>query len=396
MTLRPAIARTAGIAGLLLMLSCNSAVLFKDPPSKRVFTVKVVADPSFANHTAWKDNVTNLITNASRVYKSWFEVTFVIDTMVVWDISKEPCYHEMFEYDCLMKSVPKDGADIVLCFFKEDDRYKFHIAGYSFYEYGYIRVTQGAWWYNKGGYEIAFVTLVHELGHFFGGIHVRHDPRSETRYVLSPQLSEDLVAKKGMEYEVQLPDFHPGNVQIIKTLVDRPTGRSDCDSCFRRIQKAYAEARREHGQFQMGQGPDIAAFQADGLAIPDIYHYLSNWASIYKKDSLAIAYLDTMVQALRAVTRACRECRGACPPGLCTSIGGWYAEYEKSWYHYDRAVILLGAGRYGQAERAFQEFLSSDIKQSPEIRQKIRAEFEYLKEISTPPSGEPINESHDP
>jgi len=299
----------AAAACLLLAVQC--AVFAPRPAGvsgARVIRVKVVADPSFASHAMWQKNAANLVGTASAFFKDWFEVEFVIDTLVVWDIEKAPCHTVMFDWDCLVKTIPRGNADIVIHFTKERRR-TYGLAGISLFDFGYVRVTQADWGNLQGGYEYAFMTLVHELGHQFGAFHVYLDDNQKKLYVMNPYLSEKLIAKKGMQTALVMPEWHPANRTIVRALRSRPFSIEGWTPAhWPAIEAAYREVRTTYLPFGVAGDGRLSGHEFNEMYQPDYYYFLANWAALCGVDSCAMGYIDSMATVLRAMRRTCAAC----------------------------------------------------------------------------------------
>lgn len=366
---------------------CGSALQFLAAEPARVVHVKVVADPSFAGHSRWRTNAENLIGTASELFMGWFDIAFEIDTMVVWDLTNAPCHTTMFDWHCLVKSVDKGSSDVVIHFSKETDPYRFRLAGISLYTFGYIQVIQAGWVHKQGGYEEAFLTLVHELGHLFGGIHVYHDQKVKTRYILNPRLSPKLIQRTGTEIALALPDFHPGNVSIIRGLLNRPFDPAGWGAeHLVPVQSAYAEARREWCPFRVGSGGELSREHEDQLHEISYYYFLSNWAALSGEDSVALAYVDSAEALIEAVKHTCTGCGLNCQRRVClhsgtreSRIARWY-QRRKAGLHYWKAYVLLHCGRPVEAEHHFEQFFSLHKDMRLTYVEKHRAGFEFYRE----------------
>jgi hypothetical protein len=377
------------------MLVAQCAVFAPKPAGvsgARVIRVKVVADPSFASHAMWEKNARNLIDNASAFYRDWFEVAFVIDTMVVWDIEAEPCHTVMFDWDCLVKSVPRGNADIVIHFTKER-RLTYGLAGISLFDFGYVRVTQSDWGNLQGGYEKAFMTLVHELGHQFGAFHVYLDDRYKQLRVMNPYLSDKLITKQGMQTTITMPDWHPANQIVVRALRSRPFSVEGWTAeQWPAIEAAYREARAQYLPFRVDSAERLSNHEQNELYQPDYYYFLAGWASLCGLDSCAMSYIDSMATVLRAIRRTCVECAPHCATHLCRYTGSseWrideWLDRRLAMYHFERATLNARFGRTSEAARDFAEFdkLWGDDLRSTDKR-KYRASLElYQAEPGSP------------
>lgn len=381
--------RTVPVAALALsiLLTGCAALFTQAPPPARTVHVKVVADPSFAGHSRWRANAQNLVAAASDVYRSWFGLGFVVDTMVVWDMASSPCYQTMFDWDCLCSRVGRDSADIVVHFVKAANPEEHRLAGISLYEQGYVRVTQADWPQAVGGYQHAFITLVHELGHAFGAFHVYHDQKHPAHYIMNPVLSPKTVFRRGVELETNVPEWHPANQVIIRAMRDRPFAGAGWDSAnWNRIHAAYRTVRQQYVGFRIDSRGRMVDFADNELVQPDYFSYLSSWAMLCGEDSLALQYLDSVRVTLDGVRNTCLDCGANCQAHVCWYAGTQSREVER-WYRthialysLEKAHLLLRAGEFAQAEDAFRTFESLRSAMSLADKRRHRAAFEYYRD----------------
>ena len=366
---------------------------FITPASVRTVHVKVVADPSFANNVSWRTNAGNLIVAASGIYESWFNIRFVIDTMLIWSMDAAACHGTSLDQDCLVESVPRGNSDIVIFFAKEGVEDRFHLAGLSYALYGYIFVTQGSWVHNRIGYDAAYMTLVHELGHLFGAVHIYKPRELDLRYVMNPYLTDKLFEKDGMEYETKMPDFHPATVTIINALRDRPfTMEKWAPAFWPKIRNAYQKARGEYCNFRMQSGM-MRDYESNDIYQNQIYFYLSNWASACGQDSLALAYCDSMDLLSDAMAAACRsECHSRmCADLGCSGIerGIWTINCEIS-YRWLKSYLLLRAGKSELADAQFDTLMVCLSGSPIQVREQFRGSYRLYKyQYRTMPAGQP-------
>jgi hypothetical protein len=309
----------------------------------------------------------------------------------------------MFDWDCLAKSVQVDSADIVVHFTKQRDPYRYRLAGIALYDLGYVRVTQADWASVEGGYEQAFITLIHELGHVFGAFHVFRDLKYKAHCVMNPRLSDKLLVKKGLETVVQVPDWHPGNQVLIRALKQRPFRASEWkQEHWPDIEHAYRTVRQEYCGFRVDERGRLTGHDEDELYEPDYYAFVATWAAQCGMDSCALMYIDSMAVVLEAMKNTCLDCGTSCQAHVCwyTGFHDWRIErwfdHRLAYYHLDKAHLLVSAGSMEEAEAEFDAFLKLERNMSVTDKQRYRAAFDYYRARSrTDPEPEEDNGGHE-
>ncbi|MBD3239478.1 MAG: hypothetical protein GF331_02760 [Chitinivibrionales bacterium] len=370
------------LCGLLLLGSGCALVRMSNSPPVRTVRVRVVADSGFAENTVWKTNAQTLIDAASDHFTSWFNIALAIDTMQIWDFTQSDCYDSMFEWDCLSNAVGPGSSDIVVLFTKASSRHDFTIAGFGQYETGCIRVAQADWHHVRGGFEYAFLTLIHELGHLFGAFHVFHDDVRKEHHVMNPALSHKLLTKKGTETELLVPEWHPANRTIVRALLHRPFHDSDWNAGhWPAIERAYQQVRREFIGFAVDERGQVVRHALNALSQTEYFYYLSSWAAMCGMDSCALLYVDSLATVLRAIEATCRNCGSNCQARMCLHMGyrfGRSADWldnRLAYYHLKKAHILLSVAE-DDAEEEYETFVELLPKMSAAHKRKFRAAFE--------------------
>lgn len=336
-----------------------------------------------------KKNFCRISAAASEHFLSWYEIAFRIDTMVVWDSELTSCANTMFSYDCLLKCVDKGHSDLVIHFAKEINPYQFHIMGISLFEFGYLRVVQGAWVHNKAGFQTAYMTLLHELGHLFGGYHVVHDGTEKTISIMNPVFINKLVVKEGFTNIIKIPDWHPANEIIIRAVRDRPLNEADWDSSFwSPIQKGYQESRRLYNNFRFSPDGKLETPFELCHPISDYYYFTATFAALCGMKDQALALVDTMGMVVNAMERQCRDCGGRCPKGICGEMPSGesnrklWLEWKRAYVSFVRARVLARCGDIHEARRTFLEFLEAIPRSEREDRNKYQLGFNlYLQHV---------------
>jgi len=363
------------------------------PEKGRVVHVKVAADPSFAQGIHWRDNAANLISTASDLYYSWFNIRFRIDTMVIVQVDSAGCGGLMLDNDCLMRQIPRGNADIVICFSKEGSPADYSYAGYTLYRQGYVVIKQGSGASVSRGYKASFLALVHEIGHVFGAVHIYPDPDPNVRYVMNPSLSDQVYDKQGKDSVLLFPDFHPANRAIIAALINRPfANRHWGAERWPAIRAAYDAMRREYGNFSIASGGTLRNYELNALYQNEPYSYLSTWASACGLDSLALIYCDSFKIVSNAMISTCNTTDHACLSRMCRGFGCATAarheremEIERS-YLWQKANLLLSCGKIHDADAIFNAFMAGISILPYDTREKFRGSYAEHKRLLEPTS----------
>jgi len=363
----------------------NCTPLIQTSTMYRQIHVKVVADSTFMGTSRWENNVHNLFENASRVYESWFDITFIIDTIVTWDMSEASCITEYFAYDCLMKEVPKGKSDIVVYLSKEDHGKSFY-AGLSLIENGYILVHHDSRRHRKGTYEEAFHVLIHELGHMFGGIHLYYDKNKP--YIMNAYLHDNLLTRKGFEYHYSEPDFHPGNVTIIQAMRSRPfTDSGWIGYDWEQLQTTYQAVRNKYNPWTISRSKMIQGHAFNHFHEGDMFAFLSSWASLAGKHALALQYIDSLELLMESIASKCIAEGNAGNEKICRRCrtdkyhASEWLEFKKATLANRKALIYLKEGNATKADSCFQKFLSTMPASLLSIKMKYLNSFNFYKTL---------------
>jgi hypothetical protein len=118
------------LAALMALCGCMPMGTGRPDSKYRTVHVRVAADPGFASHLFWKDNVRSLFAAVNTQYHSWIEVEFVVDTIVVFNAETLSTCQGVFEDDCLRASLPKGSSDLVVYLTRSSQFYEWY-AGLS-------------------------------------------------------------------------------------------------------------------------------------------------------------------------------------------------------------------------------------------------------------------------
>lgn len=381
------------LSGIILLLSLADTTartsLLLDalkPKAMHPVHIKVVVNSTFASNALWKNNVHTLISAASKTYESWINVNFVVDTMIIWDVEKSLGRQKLFVYDCLMKEIPRGRSDIVVYFMKELMPTEFW-AGISLYTRGYVMVKQIDDSVIRDGFQIAFHTLVHELGHVFGATHTYFDNNGHE--IMNPSIHDKLVEKVGKERVYTEPEFHRGNVTIMTALANRPFGDTIWSGdLWKNIRRAYNQTRREYCSFSITASGEIANHTYDEFIEAHIFGYLSSWAQMCGRESLAIRYLDTLDLYYQAVNRTCKRqgvagnqkiCSECCRSG--TAVSDAWLLHQRIAVSFRKAEAYLFFGKIGQADSCFNWGIGKLTKDDLSLQEKLSNGYDLTRTL---------------
>ncbi len=339
------------------LLSCDP-FLYEEKPV-RVVRCKIAVCPRFAARQTWRDNAARLIDAADATFRSWAEVGLEIDTMVVVDLSVSGCYTGHYISDCMIREIPKDGSDIVI-YFSKDRRPETPYLGLSKFEFGYAHVIQADWDQKNRDYLFAFHTLIHELGHMFGAVHVYTDQND--RKVMNPMVDHHLVRKVGTDWKYTKPEFHRGNMEIMLACAHRGFSRNQWwEKAWQNIRGAYDCIPQEYNKYYESHGL-LKNTAFNEFVEGDRFHFLATWASLAGHRGQALAYLDSLQNFYDCVQRTCRRESGAIST-ICSRFGGHgktavdeVHAVNTAFVDLQRSYAFLRAGMRSQADSCYKEF----------------------------------------
>jgi hypothetical protein len=355
---------------------------------------KVVVSPDFGINSLWQNNVTNLMRAAGSFYRSCANLDFVVDTMMVWDIKASPKHESVSEDVYLMKEVPKGGADVVVYFSKRVSHQTapWFLLGFSHVQFGYLTVTETNWNKTEGGregYLLAYHTLVHELAHMFGAVHVYED-KAHLDF-MNPIASEDLV-ETGVTVDYQEPNFNGSNMDIVQVLAHRPFSPGDrIQIPWEKVADAYRTLHRKESPWTLSDGY-LHNFEFDVCTEEDPYYFLATWASLWGKHELAMRYLDSLEIVCRAIVATCRSGDATPESRICTRARLSLAnpQGEAPLVHLsllrDRAIFLLRAQNREKAEGYIDSFVAWQTGLGLRERQQALNDFVYFRQYFREPA----------
>ncbi|OGJ97712.1 MAG: hypothetical protein A2324_14480 [Candidatus Raymondbacteria bacterium RIFOXYB2_FULL_49_35] len=366
------------------LFNCSSIVMMNNKVGYRKVHAAIIVDPTYTVNQYWRQNLEMIVDKVNEVYGSWFDIVFIVDTMYEYDMSKNPDFYTMHEIHALIKNVPKGSADIVIHFSKEKNMFRYDFAGIASSEFGYVQIKQMNWTDAREPFQMAYYTLLHELAHLFGAMHVY--PVKNTSFVMEPRLSYYVLDYQGKGVTIIDPEFHPGNTAIIRALALRPFQDTNWSE---RKWPVIAEAYRSVCETYNGGGMDAEGldnFYNQTFYQQEPYLYLSTWASLCGRDSLAIAYIDSFVSYAAAIKTTCASTRaGGRTREMCGALrryGDIWFEIQEIFSHYNKAEVLVRAGKLAESDAEMNQFITMAKKQNYTLLDtgKLEAFYSWLRE----------------
>jgi hypothetical protein len=269
--------------------------------------------------------------------------------------------------DRLISTVPRGSSDIVMYFSKQSDFNMFHYAGLTTADLGYIKVVKMNWRNLKEPFKLAYYRMLHELGHVFGAMHIHED--FNRIYIMNPDLKPDrLFVKQGMKFVLREPEFHPGNLTVIRALFDRPFNAGGWPGDrWPKIKAAYEYSGERYIKSYIAEGNQIKYEKYDEIFRTDYYTCLSNWASLCGHDSAALVYADSALNTVRALD----------------AKSPLFELIERDTFeaasHWRRAIIYLRSKKTARAEEEMKRFLQKGRQYN--IRQSLLDKFTSIYEL---------------
>jgi len=148
----------------------------QDVKDLRIIKVTAVFDEEFMDKFDWKREIQNRMDFVSRVFEEEVGIRFEIVGYREWKSDNKINMMQLLLQD-LKNTIPKGEGDIVIGFTSQSGHqshasYDDFIAGlaYSFRDYVLVRTIRSEDWNTLSKYQ----SLIHEIGHLFGAVHVRH------------------------------------------------------------------------------------------------------------------------------------------------------------------------------------------------------------------------------
>jgi hypothetical protein len=328
---------------LLLTALCVSLFLLCMPSVRtatryRTLHVSVIADAEYGENISWKSNIGRLIEGANDVFREWIDVEFCIDTMILRDSRSDECAAERFLVECILTRYPRRSPGIVVYFSRHRS------AGYSYTgrsdaELGFVHVKQIGREREGDSYILAFHTLVHELAHLFGAVHVKHNGKQPC--FMYPSLHEQLIGKDGVERTYRPPVFHPANHRIMRALRMRNFGYGNpLGVPWDSIAHVYQAVRAEFNPWHYSAEGEIVDAERNSIDETAIWYYLSSWAARCGKADIASAFLDSIERYYTTVAATCMDEPGMIRRDMCSECGH-YKSVVNQWLNLQKAAVTL-------------------------------------------------------
>jgi hypothetical protein len=376
-----------GLLSVLLLLTQCTPPGLATAKTNRTVHFRIVVSPEYAGNVMWRENVGNLMRVTGEFYRSLSEVVFVIDTMYTWDMKTSPSYSQVSGEVCLMKEVPKGSSDIVLYIAKQSvPSLGLTLLGYSQVRFGYLFVNQmDRLFAERQGYLYAYHTMVHELAHMFGAVHCYPDEKSPD--FMNPIVSNRLVQREGKSVEYREPAFHPNNAAIVAALLDRPFSPLDsARTPWSNVDRVYHRMRLDVNPWKLSGGM-LTNYEFDWFFEEDPYYFLATWASLWGKDTLALAYLDSVEVLWKAMNATCTSGSASRNAKICGRMMGSDGKNNDTrallhaYLLLEKALVFLGAGKEMPAQSCVDSFFTCQTTVSPGERATILNNFSYYREF---------------
>jgi len=176
---------------LCLLLIVTGNVFSQNNEEIRTIKVTAAADEEFRTFFNWEREIENRIGFVSDVFTSEVGIKFKVVRFIEWKSDDNTNMMQLLLRD-LRRSIEKGESDIVIGFTSQfsnqsHSNYDDYIAGlaYSFQDYMLVRTIRSERWnqYRK------FQSLIHEIGHLFGAVHVK----GETSIMQNPISSQRIL-----------------------------------------------------------------------------------------------------------------------------------------------------------------------------------------------------------
>ena len=337
---------------LCLLSSCTSALLSNSPNSKKIH-VKIVADSTYVTSVRWKNNVCQMMDAVNEVYRSWYEIEFIIDTIQLIDFSISEQCPNLYENDCIVTQIPRGSSDLVIFLSKETSTARYSLAGSSYPDLGYVYVKQMNWPGAKEPFKWAFIVTVHELAHMLGAMHIY--PQSGKRYITTPTMHDLRIQREGKTYAFGDPQFDPANRRIIAAFTTRPFFENSwTPATWPTIRKAYDVTHNSFDQWRLNDKGAFTDNPDSYFLIHDRYYFLATFASLCKLDTLALAYADSLNIISTALLKLEPSSTNQPLYYLKENMGSNWSLAIKAHACYLKAEILMRAFRFDEADSQAQ------------------------------------------
>jgi hypothetical protein len=363
----------------------NISVNTLQPYPLRTLHLKVVVNSAFASHAFWQRDIRMLIEDINKTFKSWVNVTFIIDDIIIWNIVESPRYGEYFPWDCLGKDIRKGPSDAVV-YFSDESRAANFLTGISRYEQGHLVVYDVRPTNKMAAYRELYFSLIRELGHMLGAVRT-YSSRDEPTFMNPALLKEfeTILKKTPSSFD---PVFHKANVTIFKVISRRPfsrTGGYPLNWNF--IADVYGSMRETYSPWQLEGNAIITNHALDELYEGDCLAFASLWAQSFQKDSIALAYTDSLENLMSSIKHTCVRGGKAGNTKICKECtyyertASQWLEEQKAALQYRRALIHYRANRETKADALFNDFISSLPSDLLPFRDKYTNGYAYYKEF---------------
>jgi hypothetical protein len=369
----------AGIAG---MAQCARS--YKNNGPIRTVHVKVVVEPGFSETPQWRAIITALFEKTNPIMQEHAGVVFSVDTMCVWNMESVPSHYDLFVGDCLVKEQPRGKSDIVVYFTRMSNAPAL-ISGMTLYELGYAYLQEPTTT-NPSSIDAKTVySLVHWLGHMFGAAHCYYNKENVT--VMNPFVHDGIIMNPDRSETPGEPDFHEGNVVVMKGLSLRPFEEKDWEkNDWPKIKKVYEKVHSTYNPWKISPAGELTGYEKDAFQEGNLLLYLSSWASLCGYPDRANTYLDSLTVLYEAISHLCVHQGIVGKTRICTLCGysaseasNWL-ELQKFYIGMRRAFIQLRKGDTVAANGYFTAAIRNIPDQLEIMKEKYTNGFLFYKE----------------
>lgn len=369
-----------GIIFFVFLLNCSTGQQ-ATPKVKNVFHCKVVVDKSFYEGTSsWQDNIRTIMNRLSYDFDNWFTIGITVDTIIAFDMDRYGCTDKS-GMECLYENIPRGAEDFVVHFFRGGGYSIFETIGATRPDIGYVAVKQMENVNIDMRFQYLYTTLLHEMCHLFGGVHVYGKEKSN--YLMEPVINDN-VTKVGKELVMKEAEVDRGNFNIMLGMSNRPFSRSKWNrSLWTKIERLYNKQIDVNNTSRINEDGRLVDFYDDHFIPTDTYRMLVTWAGLCGDDSAAFCYIDKSINYLKEFCVSCNtgslggRSKLMCLPFYGVNTGE-LVKLNKIYARYDRAIALLQSNKRNEADNQISMMLVEG-KDYPLIKWKL-VESQYYWE----------------
>ncbi|MBL8028063.1 MAG: hypothetical protein JNL74_16700 [Fibrobacteres bacterium] len=333
----------------------------------------MVVDKSFYETTgSWKNNIHTLMNRLSSDFEDFYNISILVDTIIPFDVNKV-AFSDKSAMECIYETLYKGTEDFTVYFSRGYIHSSYEVIGITRPDIGFVAAMQMDDVNIDMQFQYLYNTLLHEMCHLFGAVHVYGSEKSN---FLMETTIRDNVTKFGKELVMKEPEMDRGNRSIIMGMSKRPFTKKDWTSeKWSKIESLYLKQMKLYNNSRIDETGRLVDFYQDHFIPSAVYEMLRIWASVCGNDSAAGYYIDKRIEYAKELCNSCNVgTLGGRSKLMCLPYYGVNSielvKLGKIYGRYYKAISFLQSGKINEADQEIRDMLTEG-KDYPSVNWKM-------------------------